>query len=94
MSGYVILMFIEKMATLFANSGDPDQTPHSVASDLDLYCLLITFLRDSRQKWVKYVSWILNTYSRSRLTMGTLQHSICCGLNNECFLSSSAALCL
>ena len=22
-----------------ANSGEPDQTPHSVASDLDLHCL-------------------------------------------------------
>ena len=25
-----------------ANSGDPDQTPHSAASDLDLHCLTIT----------------------------------------------------
>ena len=27
------------MAKLFANSGDPDQTPHSAASDLGLHCL-------------------------------------------------------
>ena len=27
------------MAELFANSGDPDQTPCSVASDLGLHCL-------------------------------------------------------
>ena len=26
------------MAKLFANSGDPDQTPRSVASDLGLHC--------------------------------------------------------
>ena len=27
------------MVELFANSGDPDQTPHSATSDLDLHCL-------------------------------------------------------
>ena len=27
------------MAKLFANSGDPDQMLHSVASDLGLHCL-------------------------------------------------------
>ena len=26
------------MVEVFANSGDPDQTPRSVASDLDLHC--------------------------------------------------------
>ena len=31
------------MARLFGNSGDPDQMPHSAASDLGLYCLPITF---------------------------------------------------
>ena len=31
------------MVELFANSGDPDQMPHSVASDLGLYCLQIPF---------------------------------------------------
>ena len=32
------------MAKLFANSGDPDQTPHSAASDLGLHCLPIILL--------------------------------------------------
>ena len=32
-----------KMAEVFANSEDPDQTPQNVASDLGLYCLPITF---------------------------------------------------
>ena len=32
------------MVKLFANSGDPDQTPHSAASDLGLHCLPITHL--------------------------------------------------
>ena len=30
------------MAKLFANNGDPDQTPRSVAFDLGLHCLPIT----------------------------------------------------
>ena len=33
------------MVELFAKSGDPDQTPHSAASDLSLHCLQITLLR-------------------------------------------------
>ena len=32
------------MAKLFANSGDPDPTPHSAASDMGLHCLPITLL--------------------------------------------------
>ena len=36
------------MAKLFVNSGDPDQTPRSAASDLGLHCLPITLLRVSR----------------------------------------------
>ena len=32
------------MAELFTNSGDPDQMPHSVASDLGLHYLPITLL--------------------------------------------------
>ena len=40
------------MVELFANSGDPDQTPHSAASDLGLHCLPITLLRVSRLQWV------------------------------------------
>ena len=35
----------EKMAKSFANSEDPDQKPHSVASDLGLHCLPLTFFR-------------------------------------------------
>ena len=38
------------MAELFANSEDPDQTPHSAASDLGLP---ITLLGVSRLQWVK-----------------------------------------
>ena len=42
------------MAKLFANSGDPDQTLRSVASDLGLHCLPITLLRVSRLQWVNH----------------------------------------
>ena len=45
------------MVKLFANSGDPDQTPRSAASDLGLHCLQITLLRVSRLKWVNMV-WV------------------------------------
>ena len=41
------------MAKLFATSGDPDQMPHSAASDLGLHSLLSTVLRVSRLQWVK-----------------------------------------
>ena len=41
------------MVELFANSGDPDQTPHSAASDLGLYCLPITLLGVSRLQLIK-----------------------------------------
>ena len=35
------------MAKLFENSGDPDQMPHSAASDLGLHCLPSTLLQVS-----------------------------------------------
>ena len=44
---------LRKMAKLFANNGDPDQTPRSAASDLGLHCLPITLLRVSRLQWYK-----------------------------------------
>ena len=53
-SGYEIFTYSwREMAKLIANNGDPDQTPRSAASDLGLYCLLITLLRVSRLQWVK-----------------------------------------
>ena len=61
------------MAELFANSGDPDQTPHSAASDLGLHCLRITLLRVSRLHWV-IVQKPLKTYFISTvvaLSIGT-----------------------
>ena len=48
------------MVELFANSGDPDQMPHSAVSDLGLHYLPITILEISRLQWVKVMSsqWI------------------------------------
>ena len=36
-----------------ANSGDPDQTPHSVVSDLGLHYLPMSHKKDARHIWVK-----------------------------------------
>ena len=35
-----------------ANSGDPDQTPHSVASDLSLHYLPLSHKKNARHVWV------------------------------------------
>ena len=43
---------IENIVDLFANSGYPDQTPRSAASDLGLHCLPVTLLRVFRLQWV------------------------------------------
>ena len=42
------------MVELYANSGDPDQTPRSAASDLGLHCLPVTRLWVSSLLRVKY----------------------------------------
>ena len=52
-----------KMAKLFGNSGDPDQMPHSAASDLGLPCLQITLL------WVSRL--FVPTFSPERLKLTT-----------------------
>ena len=41
-----------KFSNVIANSVDPDQTPHSAASDLGLHCLPMSLLWDARHKWV------------------------------------------
>ena len=39
------------MGELFANSGDPDQTQRSAASDQGLHCLPVTRLGVSSLQW-------------------------------------------
>ena len=41
------------MDKLFANRGDPNYLPHSVAYDLSLHCLPVNLLGVSRLYWVK-----------------------------------------
>ena len=43
-----------------ANSGDPDQTPHSVASDLGLHYLPMSHKKVARHIWVKMQSFCLS----------------------------------
>ena len=52
------------MVKLFANSGDPDPTPHSVVSDLGVHCLPITLLRVSRLQWVKLLLQVLHNFAK------------------------------
>ena len=47
-SSYEFYIFLEKNE----NSGDPDQMPHSTASDLGLHCFPITLL------WVCHLQWV------------------------------------
>ena len=50
----LLTCFIE-ISVLNANRVDPDQTPRSAASDLDIYYLPMSLLRDARLKWVNAV---------------------------------------
>ena len=43
------------MVELFANSGDPEQTPYSATSDLGLRCVPVILLRVSRLQWVNTI---------------------------------------
>ena len=64
------------MAKLFANSGDPDQMPHSAASDLGLHCLPITLLCVSRLQWVNndnLVQWKWHMYCVNTLDLYSVQ---------------------
>ena len=38
---------------MFANSGEPDQTPRFAASDMVLHCLPMSHKKDARFIWVK-----------------------------------------
>ena len=53
-SKFLLLPWFTEIHTLNANSVDPDQMPHSAASDLGLYCLPMSLLLDARPKSVKF----------------------------------------
>ena len=52
-----------------ANSGDPDQTPHHVASDLGLCYLPMSHIKDARHIWVK--NTIILLISKSFRNLGS-----------------------
>ena len=56
---FLLLPCFIKITVFNVNSIDPDQTPHSAASDLGLHCLLMSLLWDARLKWVK-MPYLLN----------------------------------
>ena len=64
------------MALLIENSGDPDQMPHSAASDLDLHCLPIL-----RTKCVKIISVLAKSADPDQTP-----HSALCDLDLHCLL--------
>ena len=55
------------MIELFANSGDPDQMPHSAASDLGLLCLPFTHLGVSSLQWANQTTLIGKNLIRIKL---------------------------
>ena len=44
---------------LNANSVDPDKMPRPAASNLDLHCLPVSLLWDTRLIWIKVRAWLL-----------------------------------
>ena len=52
LSGIFSILFKFKKNILRANSGDPDQTPRYVASDLGLQYLSVSHKKDARLIWV------------------------------------------
>ena len=52
------------MVEIYADSGDPDQTPHSAASDLGLHCLPVTLLQVSRLQWVNVFGSVMASFSQ------------------------------
>ena len=45
---FLLLLWFTEIPVFNANSVDPDQTPRSAASDLDLHCLPMSLLWDAR----------------------------------------------
>ena len=59
----VFFIFIQVLMKIMqANSGDPDQTLHSVASDLGLHCLPMSHKKDARHTWVKKLKYFAISY--------------------------------
>ena len=64
----VFFIFIQVLIKIRqANNGDPDQMPHSVASDLDLHCLPMSHKKDPMHIWVKNAIILLSHKSFTNL---------------------------
>ena len=53
----------------FCNSGDPDQMPHTVASDLGMHCLPMSHKKDARLIWVKPKQSSNNNHGFKRISI-------------------------
>ena len=51
----IYISFKFQFNILYGKSGDTDQTPHSVASDLGLHCLPMSHNRGARLIWVNHL---------------------------------------
>ena len=51
-SGVLVILILFLIEIPVRNSVDPDQMPHSAASDLVLHCLPLSHFWDARRKWV------------------------------------------
>ena len=68
---YFSFSFKFQLNNLSANSGDPDQTPRSVASDLGLHCLPVSHIKDARLIGVN----VTNNFSVLKLCSAQLHWS-------------------
>ena len=80
------------MIELFANIGNPDQTPHSVASDLGLHYLPVTCFGVSSLQWVNSLPfWSKNLNKSILLPVDVSKH---CWMSGKQFTPwSDAAIC-
>ena len=62
------------MVELFENSGNSDQTLHSVASDLDLHCLPVNHSRVSSLQWVNETKTQFGSFMCSMFPHTTFVH--------------------
>ena len=54
-SCFLLQSYFIEIPVLIANNVEPDQMPHSAASDQGLHCLPMSLVWDARHKWVNNV---------------------------------------
>ena len=63
----VFLIFIQILIEHSVNSGDPDQTARSAASDLGLHCFPLSHKKDARLIWVRIACPCVNSTNATTL---------------------------